>query len=120
MLKYIYDFWNTESSPAAISSNSFHTTDDDKVGFSIIDKKYLISKDDLIKVNLKPVTDIIPGPSRNMPLMDKINLRMLNKAQLDVILNVKLRKTEPKVKQKIYEPRHPVLKELKSRVQIKY
>jgi hypothetical protein len=102
MLKYIYDFWSPEESQPKIKANIFHVTEDDNVGFSIVDKKYLISKDDLEKVNLKPATDIIPGPSRNMPLMDKINLRMLNKAQLDIILNVKLKKTLPKTKPESY------------------
>ena len=49
-----------------------------------------------------PVKDIIPGPSRNMPPMfDKVDLRNLNKAQLDAILSVKLKPTPPIVK-KVY------------------
>lgn len=78
-----------------------------------LDKKYLITLSDLKSVNLQPVKDIIPAPSRNMPpLFDKINLQNLNKAQLECILNVKLKPT-PKVEKIIYyEPRHPVLAEL--------
>ena len=76
-------------------------------------KKYLINIADLKSVNLQPVKDIIPGPSRNMPPMfDKVDLRNLNKAQLDAILNVKLKPTPPIVKKVYFEPRHPVIKEL--------
>ena len=78
-----------------------------------LDKKYLITLNDLKSVNLQPVKDIIPAPSRNMPpLFDKINLQNLNKAQLECILNVKL-KPIPKLEKIIfYQPRHPVLAEL--------
>lgn len=80
------------------------------------EKKFLISIDELKSVNLQPCKNIIPGPSRNMPPMfDKIDLRNLNKAQLDCILNVKL-KPVPKFEKIIYyEPRHPVLIELLKR-----
>lgn len=74
--------------------------------------KFLITSNDLNKVNLKPPNNIIPNPSRNMPLMNRFNLAILNKAQLKLIMNVKLKPTEPVTKQKYYEPRHPVLKEL--------
>lgn len=78
-----------------------------------VPKKYLISINDLKSVNLNPVKDIIPGPSRNMPPMfDKVDLRNLNKAQLDAILSVKLKPTPPIVKKVYYEPRHPVIREL--------
>ena len=83
-------------------------------------KKYLINIDDLKKVNLQPPKDIIPGPSRNMPpLFDKVDLRNLNKAQLNCILKVKLKKTRPNEKIKYYEPRHPVLSELHTKFKIK-
>ena len=80
------------------------------------EKKFLISIDQLKSVNLQPPKNIIPAPSRNMPPMfDKIDLRNLNKAQLDCILNVKLKPT-PKVEKIVYyEPRHPVLSELLKR-----
>ena len=72
----------------------------------------LVSIDDLKKVNLQPVKDLEPNPSRNMPpCIDKVDLRNLNKAQLDAIMNVKLKPIPPK-ENKIYEPRHPCLKEL--------
>ena len=55
-----------------------------------------------------------------MPPIDKFNLRCLNKAQLNVIMNVKL-KPIPKVdKIQRYEPRHPVLKEILEKTKIKY
>ena len=76
-------------------------------------KKYLITIDDLKTVNLQPVKDVIPGPSRNMPAaFDKVDLRNLNKAQMQAILNVKLKRTEPIEKPRYYAPRHPVLYEL--------
>ena len=85
-----------------------------------IDKKFLISIDDLKSVNLQPCKNIIPAPARNMPPMfDKIDLRNLNKAQLDCILNVKL-KHVPNVKKIVYyEPRHPVLQELLKKFKIR-
>jgi hypothetical protein len=77
------------------------------------EKKYLISIDDLKSVNLQPVKDVIPGPSRNMPAtFDKVDLRNLNKAQMQAILNVKLKHTPPIEKPTYYAPRHPVLYEL--------
>jgi hypothetical protein len=80
------------------------------------EKKFLISIDELKSVNLQPCKNIIPAPARNMPPMfDKIDLRNLNKAQLDCILNVKL-KPIPKIEKIVYyEPRHPVLSELLKR-----
>ena len=92
-------------------TEQYHTTSDDN-DFSIVDKKYLISKEDLIKVDLKPVNNIIPNPSRNMPLMDKSYLKNSNKAQLDIIKNVKLKPTKRNEKPTYYEPKHPVLREL--------
>jgi hypothetical protein len=114
-INYLYSLTETSSvnKPVAqpILSKSYQTTnlDDD---FSIVDKKYLISKDDLIKVNLKPVIDVIPNPSRNMPPMDKFNLRDLNKAQMNMILNVKLKPAIVNQKPVYYAPKHPVLREL--------
>ena len=78
-----------------------------------VQKKYFISITDLNSVNLHPVKNVIPGPSRNMPPMfDKVDLRNLNKAQLNAILNVKLKPTPPIIKKNYFEPRHPVIKEL--------
>lgn len=76
-------------------------------------KKFLISVEDLAKVNLTPVDNVIPAPARNMPpKYDKINLQALNKAQLQEILNVKLKPTKKKETILFFEPRHPVINEL--------
>jgi hypothetical protein len=76
-------------------------------------KVHYVSINDLQSVNLQPVKDIIPNPSRNMPpFYDKVDLRNLNKAQLNSILNVKLKPTPPIEKNIVYEIRHPCLREL--------
>ena len=120
IFNYLYSFYQTPNdTQPSVTSNKYQTTvlDND---FSIVDKKYLISKDDLVKVNLKPVSDIIPNPSRNMPLMDKVNLRDLNKAQLNMILNVKLKPAIVNQKPTYYEPKHPVLRELLQKFSFKH
>jgi hypothetical protein len=76
-------------------------------------KVNFISIEQLKSVNLQPIKDIIPNPSRNIPPnFTKVDLRNLNKAQLDCILNVKLKPVPKIIKNTIYEPRHPCLKEL--------
>ena len=95
-----------------VLNSKFHVNDNTEYEYSVLEKKFLISSEDLEKINLRSSEDIIPNPSRNMPLLDKVSLQNLNKAQLNIILSVKL-KPIPKIeKQKIYEPRHPVLKEI--------
>ena len=95
-----------------VLNSKFHVNDNTEDEYSVLEKKFLISSEDLEKINLRSSEDIIPNPSRNMPLLDKVSLQNLNKAQLNIILSVKL-KPIPKIeKQKIYEPRHPVLKEI--------
>jgi len=74
-------------------------------------RKPFISEIDLLKVNLHP-KNVIPGPARNMPNLDKFTLEVLSKAQLRDILAIKLKKTDVKPKEIYYEPRHPVLREL--------
>ena len=76
---------------------------------------YLISVNDLLKVKLKPVKDVVPSPARNMPVIDKFQLHMLNQAHLKEILNVKLRPIPPRPIRK-YEHRHPVLREMLEKV----
>jgi hypothetical protein len=112
ILNYVYSFWNnsSESEPQIILKHHINENVEDE--YSLVDKKYLISKEDLEKVNLKSSKYIIPGPSRNMPLIDKVNLRALNKAQLDIILSVKLKPAVVNEKPVYYKPRHPVLAEL--------
>ena len=76
-------------------------------------KVHYVSVNDLYSVNLYPVKDIIPNPSRNMPpFYDKVDLRNLNKAQLNSILNVKLKPIPLIEKNIVYEIRHPCLREL--------
>lgn len=83
--------------------------DDDfvKIGF--------VSIKDLKSVHLTPVREIVPNPSRNAPpCFSKVDLRNLNRAQLNCILNVKLRPIPPPLdpKLRMYEVRHPCLREL--------
>jgi len=83
-------------------------------------KRPVYTVTDLLKVNLTPVSNIIPNPSRNMPPnFAKVDLRNLNKAQLDIILSTKLKPTKMNLKPLYYEPRHPVLKELHEKFNIK-
>ena len=100
MIEYIYSWIYTEDKKIDIdkrlNSNKIH----------------LISDRDLLNVKLKPIENIIPAPARNMPNLDKFTLHMLSKAQLDDILAVKLKKADVNVKKDVYEPQHPVLREL--------
>lgn len=75
-------------------------------------KKFLISPDDLKKAKLDFNKNVIPAPSRNMPLIDTFELSIFNKAQLQEILNIKLRPIQKKLKQTYYPPRHPVIREM--------
>ena len=54
-----------------------------------------------------------------MPYIDIVNLQSLNKAQLNIILNVKLKPIPYIEKQMYYEPKHPVLRELLAKIKIK-
>ena len=112
ILNYVYSFWNNSSEFEPQIINKHHVNENIEDEYSLIDRKYLISKEDLEKVNLKSSKYIIPGPSRNMPLIDKVNLQALNKAQLDIILSVKLKPAIINEKSVYYTPRHPVLAEL--------
>jgi len=116
-MSFVFNFFseyfknNVEEKNYDNSTSKFHINDNTEDEYSVLDKKFLISSEDLEKINLRSTKDIIPNPSRNMPLLDKISLQSLNKAQLD-ILNVKL-KPIPKIEKiKKYEPRHPVLREI--------
>jgi hypothetical protein len=69
-------------------------------------KKIIISPGDLKKVNLtrtevKPITSI-----------DTFELNIHNKAQLNEILNMKLKPTKVNIKPTYYPPRNPVVKQL--------
>ena len=111
MINYIYSFWD-EPNKSSKNNEIYHTNENIEDEYSYIDKKLLINVEDLVKINLKPPNNIIPGPSRNMPPIDKFNLRMLNKAQLDTILSVKLKPIPIREMNRYYEPKHPVLREL--------
>jgi len=101
-----------------VLNSKFYVNDNTEEEYSVLEQKFLISAIDLEKINLRSTKDVIPNPSRNMPLLDKVNLQSLNKAQLDIILSVKL-KPIPKIEKiKNYEPRHPVLKEILQKTNI--
>ena len=122
LINYIYDYWTSSSdvNNNITVKNNYHLNENIEDDCYLIDKKYLITQELLEEINLKPPANIIPNPSRNMPPIDKFNLRCLNKAQLNIIMNVKL-KPIPKIeKQQKYEQRHPVLKEMLEKTKIKY
>jgi hypothetical protein len=100
---YFYNFYFGNNVKNNIVNDDFV-----KVGF--------VSINDLKSVNLNPVKDIVPNPSRNAPpFFEKVDLRNLNKAQLNCILNVKLKPIPQLEKVKVYEVRHPCLRELLSK-----
>jgi len=99
MLSYIYSWVYPEPKPEAI-----------KYPVTSLSSRKLITENDLLKVNLKPF-NVIPS-ARNMPNIDAFTLQVLSKAHLKDILAVKLKKTDVKIKESCYEPRHPVLREL--------
>ena len=80
------------------------------------EEKTLITMEDLLKIKLKPISDSIPGPARNMPVMSKFQLNILTKGHLQAILSVKLRKITVSPRQKVFINRHPVLRELQQKV----
>ena len=119
LINYIYDYWNTPEVVNLKENNSYHINENVEDDCYLIDKKFLITKELLEEINLKPPDNIIPNPSRNMPPMDKVNLADLNKAQLNMILNVKLKPTQVNEKPTYYEPKHPVLRELLNKFSFK-
>ena len=93
-------------------NESEHKINEEIISSEPLPKKFIITSEDLIKVNLIPQKNIIPAPSRNMPVLDTFELNIHNKAQLDEILNIKLKPTKINIKQTYYPPRHPVIKQL--------
>ena len=77
-----------------------------------IDKKFIVSLNDIKSVNLQPVKPNLNKPKQQNNKFEKVNMRCLNKSQLDAIMNVKLKHIEINNENKVYEHRHPVLKEL--------
>ena len=110
LFNFFTNYFKTDTQE--VLNSKFHVNDNIEDDYSILEQKFLISSEDLEKINLRSSKDIIPNPSRNMPLLDKVSLKNLNKAQLNIILSVKLKPIPQIEKQKIYEPRHPVLKEI--------
>jgi hypothetical protein len=81
-----------------------------KDDFDDFQKIGLVTMKDLQSVSLQP---IVPLKNNNTPCFKKIDLRNLNRAQLDCILNVKLKPIPPKMEEvRKYEVRHPCLREL--------
>lgn len=114
ILEYLLGPWWTQNT---LSNESVNVTEKNmsttqSPSQKEVTTKMLISPSDLLNVKLKPVVNVIPGPARNMPLMNSFNLSMLNRAQLQEILKVKLRPTKIIEKKIHYEPKHPVLREL--------
>jgi hypothetical protein len=111
-----YYFWPDQEEPSAVPNAVPETVPTpvipDIVPDPVLPKKFIICADDLKKVNLNHQKDVIPGPSRNMPVLDTFELQIYNKAHLDEILNIKLRPTVVNKKPTYYPPRHPVVKEL--------
>lgn len=78
-------------------------------------KHISISLKDIKSVKLRSDRHNMPGPARNMPAMSKFYMGMLTKDHLNDILNVKLKKIKVPERQKVFSPRHPVLRQIESR-----
>jgi hypothetical protein len=105
--RYLSNYFSQEQSQNHQEIKSELDDDFVKIGF--------VSIKDLKSVNLTPIREIIPNPSRNAPpCFSKVDLRNLNRAQLNCIMNVKLRPIPPPLdpKLRMYEVRHPCLREL--------
>jgi len=115
-MAYLYSYfssyiWNT---------NKEETKEESTDTIDTIDcNKFLISIDDLNKVNLKFTEDIVPAPSRNMPSISVYKLNTSNKAYLDEILNIKLKPAIVNIKPEYYPPRNPVIREMNEKFGIK-
>jgi len=106
-MSFIYNYFYKETNLTPEDDD-----DDEKFVFIESENKYLITLEDLKSSGLKPINNVIPNPSRNMPLINTLSLIKSNKAQLDEILNIKLRPTIINKKQTYYPPRNPVILEL--------
>jgi len=69
-------------------------------------KKIIISPSDLKKV------DLIRAEVKPIASIDTFELNIHNKAQLNEILNMKLKPTKVNIKPNYYPPRNPVVKQL--------
>ena len=111
MIGYLLSvLYNNTSSPAPAPAPAVGQTTTTKVKLDDTDflklGGYIISQKDLQSVKLSP--PLIP--IKKIPF-SKVDMRYLNKDQLDSIMSVKLRPT-PKMSRLPYEIRHPCLKEL--------
>jgi hypothetical protein len=100
LFDYIYSFFIKSTN--IITQNKTEIDEDDL----FIVKPIIIH--DINKIQLKPMKDRI----LKQPIYTKIDVKNLNKNQLNEILNVKLKKSNPLNQKQKFEPRHPVLKEL--------
>lgn len=105
IINYFYDVYNY-----LFQSNDVESHNDIDYDEIVHVKSFTI--DDINKVQLKSVKD----RQLNKPLYNKVSLQNLNNNQLKDILNVKLNKTQITQKSEIYEPRHPVLRELLEKI----
>lgn len=107
MLSYLLNYL---SSPSPLPEN----TEDKKIKYDDEFVKlggYIISEQDLKSVTLNPAPLTASQPM--LKPYKKVDMRNLNREQLDSIMNVKLRPIPPKVmKLPSYEIRHPCLREL--------
>jgi hypothetical protein len=101
LFDYIYSLFFITSTDI-ITQNETKIDEDDL----FIVKPILIH--DINKIQLKPMKDRI----LKQPIYTKIDIKNLNKNQLNEILNVKLKTSNTVNKKQKFEPRHPVLKEL--------
>ena len=100
LYNYVSRYFNENNSNKEEKKDDFD--DFQKIGF--------VSIKDLQSVNLQPAKK---KKNNTPPSFKKIDLRNLNRAQLDCILNVKLRPIPPKTEAiRKYEVRHPCLREL--------
>jgi hypothetical protein len=115
VIQYISEWWyNPTGSLKNNPEGSELQTDK-----TIPSNNYLITEKDLLSAKLvippnttEPLTSYLPGPARNMPLLSKAQLYVLNKANLQDILSVKLKHVNTIKQDIVYEPKHPVLCEL--------
>ncbi len=113
LVNYLSSWWNSSEPNQVGTSLDTSPSSESFVKIPLSPNPvFLVSANDLLQVKLKPVINVIPAPARNMPPIDKFQLGMLNQAQLKEILSVKLRTVKKQEIRKVFEPRHPVLKEL--------
>ena len=105
LVNYLYDIIYP---PDNNIKNIYHICDEVEDEYYLVDKKIFITKEILGKTNLKPV------------VKNTIKLKSLHDSHLSSIMNIKLKPTPKNHNKKIYEPRHPVLKEMVNKIKIKY